>query len=85
MTTAFQGYYPDDLAQCYGCGRRNEHGRRIKSCWDGDEARVATGEEQLAGDTGIVLFQHTNARSATHHIPAVLSRRCTLYTSRLSR
>ena len=37
MTKAFQDYYPDDLAHCYGCGRRNEHGYRIKSYWDGDE------------------------------------------------
>ena len=37
MTKAFQDYYPDDLAHCYGCGRMNEHGHRIKSYWDGDE------------------------------------------------
>ena len=34
---AFQEYYPDDLAHCYGCGRLNEHGHQIKSYWDGDE------------------------------------------------
>ena len=34
---AFQDYYPDQLAYCYGCGRLNEHGHRIKSYWDGDE------------------------------------------------
>ncbi len=38
---AFQDHYPDDLAQCYGCGRLNAHGLQIKSRWDGDEA-VAT-------------------------------------------
>jgi len=32
-----QDYYPPDLSHCYGCGRLNEHGYRIKSCWDGDE------------------------------------------------
>jgi acyl-coenzyme A thioesterase PaaI-like protein len=39
---AFQDYYPDDVAHCYGCGRLNEHGLQIKSHWDGDEtvARV---------------------------------------------
>ena len=37
MTNSFQDYYPDDVAQCYGCGRRNDHGYRIKSYWDGDE------------------------------------------------
>jgi acyl-coenzyme A thioesterase PaaI-like protein len=38
---AFQDYYPDQLAHCYGCGRLNEHGHQIKSYWDGDES-VAT-------------------------------------------
>jgi acyl-coenzyme A thioesterase PaaI-like protein len=35
---AFQDYYPDQLAHCYGCGRLNEHGLQIKSYWDGDES-----------------------------------------------
>ena len=35
---AFQDYYPDQLAHCYGCGKLNEHGLQIKSYWDGDEA-----------------------------------------------
>ena len=30
----FQDYYPDHMAQCYGCGRLNEHGYQIKSVWD---------------------------------------------------
>lgn len=34
---AFQDSYPDELAHCYGCGRLNEHGLRLKSYWDGDE------------------------------------------------
>jgi acyl-coenzyme A thioesterase PaaI-like protein len=34
---AVQDHYPDDVAQCYGCGRLNEHGHQIKSYWDGDE------------------------------------------------
>lgn len=38
---AFQDYYPDDLSYCYGCGRLNEHGLRLKSYWEGDET-VAT-------------------------------------------
>jgi len=38
---AFQDDYPDDLAWCYGCGRLNEHGLKIRSFWDGDET-VAT-------------------------------------------
>lgn len=35
---AFQDYYPDALSHCYGCGRLNEYGLQIKSCWDGDES-----------------------------------------------
>jgi len=35
---AFQDFYPDHLAQCYGCGRLNEHGHQIKSYWDGAES-----------------------------------------------
>ena len=34
---AFQDYYPDDVAHCYGCGHLNEHGHRIKTFWEGDE------------------------------------------------
>jgi acyl-coenzyme A thioesterase PaaI-like protein len=40
MTTekAFQDNYPDDVSHCYGCGKLNEKGHRIKSYWDGDES-----------------------------------------------
>ena len=34
---AFQDYYPDNMAYCYGCGRLNEFGLQIKSFWEGDE------------------------------------------------
>ena len=34
---AFQDYYPDELSHCYGCGRLNEDGLKIKSFWDGNE------------------------------------------------
>ena len=34
---AFQDYYPNDLAHCYGCGTLNKHGHQIKSYWEGDE------------------------------------------------
>ena len=34
---AFKDAYPDDLSQCYGCGRLNEHGLQLKSRWDGEE------------------------------------------------
>jgi acyl-coenzyme A thioesterase PaaI-like protein len=35
---AFQDFYPDDLAHCYGCGRLNVRGLQIKSRWEGDES-----------------------------------------------
>ena len=35
---AFQDYYPDDVSHCYGCGRLNPHGLRIKSYWEGEES-----------------------------------------------
>lgn len=34
---AFQDYYPDELSHCFGCGRNNPHGHRLKSYWDGRE------------------------------------------------
>lgn len=34
---AFQDYYPDDYAYCYGCGRLNTEGHHLKSYWDGEE------------------------------------------------
>lgn len=36
-STAIQDVYPEDAAQCYGCGRRNERGHGIRSRWDGEE------------------------------------------------
>lgn len=36
-TDAFQDHYPADVAHCYGCGRMNEHGHRIRTVWEGDE------------------------------------------------
>ena len=35
---AFQDYYPDEFAHCYGCGRLNQEGMQIKSYWDGEES-----------------------------------------------
>ena len=34
---AFQDYYEDHSSYCYGCGRLNAHGLRIKGFWDGEE------------------------------------------------
>ena len=35
--TAFQEYYPENVAHCYGCGRLNALGHQIKTDWDGGE------------------------------------------------
>lgn len=34
---AFQDFYPENVAHCYGCGRLNEHGHQIRTLWDGNE------------------------------------------------
>lgn len=34
---AFQDYYPENVAHCYGCGALNAEGHQIKTYWDGDE------------------------------------------------
>jgi acyl-coenzyme A thioesterase PaaI-like protein len=34
---AIQDYYEDDVAVCYGCGRNNSNGLRVKTHWDGKE------------------------------------------------
>lgn len=34
---AIQDRYPDELSHCYGCGRLNEHGLRLRSFWAGEE------------------------------------------------
>jgi acyl-coenzyme A thioesterase PaaI-like protein len=35
---AFQYYYPEPMAHCYGCGTLNQYGHQIKSYWDGEES-----------------------------------------------
>lgn len=35
---AFQDYYEDAHSICFGCGRLNEMGLKIKSYWDGEES-----------------------------------------------
>lgn len=35
---AFQDYYPENLAHCYGCGSNNIHGHQIKTFWEGEES-----------------------------------------------
>jgi len=34
---AFQDYYPENVAHCYGCGRLNSAGHHIQTFWEGDE------------------------------------------------
>lgn len=36
-TPAIQDFYPEDVSHCYGCGRLNEAGLHLRTCWDGDE------------------------------------------------
>jgi acyl-coenzyme A thioesterase PaaI-like protein len=38
MSIAIQDLYPDDLAYCFGCGRRNPDGHQLKSFSVGDDA-----------------------------------------------
>ncbi|MCG2784353.1 MAG: PaaI family thioesterase [Anaerolineae bacterium] len=38
MPKAFQDYYPESTAHCYGCGRLNEHGHHFQTFWDGAES-----------------------------------------------
>ena len=35
--SALQDHYEDEFANCYGCGRLNHEGLKLKSYWDGDE------------------------------------------------
>ena len=37
---AFQEYYPDELAHCFGCGRLNTHGYHVRSFWAGDSTEA---------------------------------------------
>lgn len=37
ISDAIQDFYPDDLSHCYGCGRLNPQGYKLRSGWDGDE------------------------------------------------
>jgi acyl-coenzyme A thioesterase PaaI-like protein len=34
---AIQDHYPDDVAHCYGCGRLNDAGHRVRTGADGEE------------------------------------------------
>lgn len=43
MPTAFQDLYAEPFSHCYGCGRNNPYGHRLKSYWDerDDTATIA--------------------------------------------
>jgi acyl-coenzyme A thioesterase PaaI-like protein len=47
---AVQDFYPDDFAQCYGCGRLNRDGLHVRTTWDGDAtvARFVPRAEHVA-------------------------------------
>ena len=34
----FQDHYPDNVSQCYGCGRLNPQGLQIRTQWEGEES-----------------------------------------------
>lgn len=52
---AFQDYYPEHLSHCYGCGRLNDHGLKVRSYWDGDETVCTVSpEEYHVGMRGFV-------------------------------
>lgn len=34
---AIQDIYPDDFAHCFGCGRLNEEGHKLRTGWEGDK------------------------------------------------
>lgn len=54
-TIPFQDQYLDARADCWGCGRNNEHGLRIKSHWEGDEAVAHfLPEEYFSGHKGVL-------------------------------
>jgi len=48
--TAIQDHYPDDYAQCYGCGRLNDKGLHVRSFYDGEVStcRFTPRDEHLA-------------------------------------
>ncbi|HEX5133560.1 MAG TPA: PaaI family thioesterase [Candidatus Krumholzibacteria bacterium] len=37
QANAIQDFYPDDFSHCFGCGKLNAAGHRIKTRWEGDE------------------------------------------------
>lgn len=54
--TAFQDRYPEEFSHCFGCGRSNPSGHKLKSHWDGDAtvARFRPHEYHTGGVPGNV-------------------------------
>lgn len=38
---AVQDHYPDHFSHCYGCGRLNEAGLHVRTCWTEDDETIA--------------------------------------------
>ena len=57
MPSAFQDFYPEKFSHCYGCGKDNPHGHRLKSHWDGEDtvARFTVRPEFSGGVPGNVF------------------------------
>jgi len=53
---AFQDCFAEEFAHCFGCGRLNEDGLKIKSYWEGDESvcRYAPQSYYTGGFPGFV-------------------------------
>lgn len=53
---AFQDYYADDYSHCYGCGRLNEKGLKLKSFWEGEESvcRILPASHYTGGKKDII-------------------------------
>ncbi|ADH99697.1 PaaI family thioesterase [Salisediminibacterium selenitireducens] len=53
---AIQDYYPDDFAHCYGCGRLNENGMKLRTFWHEDESSTVTWYEPRDNQIAIPGF-----------------------------
>ena len=52
---AIQDEYPDDFAQCFGCGRLNDQGYHFRTGWYGDQTKtIYTPHEEHTAIPGFV-------------------------------
>lgn len=50
MSEAFQDRYADEYSHCYGCGKNNPAGHKLKSYWNGNDTIAKfTVEHQYSG------------------------------------